>query len=105
MTEFMNIQLFSEKTGISKSALRYYEAKNLLLPRERSTNGYRIYSNEQIATVKLISSLRLADIPIKDIKVYLTENDEAKQKQMMENWINNINKKKDLLSQPPLFRK
>ncbi|WEA37415.1 MerR family transcriptional regulator [Lysinibacillus fusiformis] len=98
MTEFMNIQLFSEKTGISKSALRYYEAKNLLLPRERSTNGYRIYSNDQIATVKLISSLRLADIPIKDIKVYLTENDEAKQKQMMENWINNINKKKDLLT-------
>ncbi|MCG7435127.1 MerR family DNA-binding transcriptional regulator [Lysinibacillus sp. FSL M8-0216] len=48
----MNIQLFSEKTGIFKSALRYYEAKNLLLPRERSTNGYRIYSNDQIATVK-----------------------------------------------------
>ena len=98
MTQFMNIQDFSERTGISKSALRYYETKNLLSPKERSANGYRIYSDDQIATVKLISSLRLADIPIKDIQIYLLENDETRRKQMMENWINNINKKRDLLS-------
>ena len=77
MTELMNIQKFSERTGISKSALRYYEQKRLLCPRERSANGYRVYSDDQVATVKLISSLRLANIPIKDIKVYLLENDEA----------------------------
>ena len=71
LTELMNIQDFSERTGISKSTLRYYEQKNLLIPSERSANGYRVYSNDQIATVKFISSLRLADIPIKDIKVYL----------------------------------
>ena len=94
----MNIQDFSERTGISKSALRYYEAKNLLFPRERSANGYRIYSDDQIETVKLISSLRLADIPIKDIQIYLLENVEARRKQMMENWIYNINKKRDLLT-------
>ena len=68
MNQLMNIQDFSERTGISKSALRYYEAKNLLIPSERSANGYRVYSEDQIATVKLISSLRLADIPIKDIQ-------------------------------------
>lgn len=94
----MNIQDFSERTGISKSALRYYEAKNLLIPCERSGNGYRIYSDDQIATVKLISSLRLADIPIKEIRMYLLENNEARRKQMMENWINNINKKRELLT-------
>lgn len=98
MTQFMNIQDFSERTGISKSALRYYETKNLLTPKGRSANGYRIYSDDQIATVKLISSLRLADIPIKDIQIYLLENDETRRKQMMENWISNINKKRDLLS-------
>ena len=66
----MNIQQFSERTGVSKSALRYYEQKQLLLPRERGANGYRIYSEDQVSTVKLISSLRLADISIKDIKIY-----------------------------------
>ncbi|MED0716388.1 MerR family transcriptional regulator [Aeribacillus composti] len=58
------MQTFSKRTGILKSALRYYESENLLHP-IRSENGYRLYSEEQIATVKLISSLRLADVPIK----------------------------------------
>jgi DNA-binding transcriptional MerR regulator len=93
----MNIQQFSERTGISKSALRYYEQKHLLLPRERSTNGYRVYSEDQIATVKLISSLRLADIPIKNIKGYLSEKDEARRQEMLMDWILNIKKKRSLL--------
>lgn len=95
--ELMNIQQFSERTGISKSALRYYEQKHLLFPRERSTNGYRVYSEDQIATVKLISSLRLADIPMKDIKVYLLENNEEKRQEMLMDWIHNIKKKRSLL--------
>ena len=97
LAELMNIQKFSERTGISKSALRYYEQKHLLFPRERSANGYRIYSEEQIATVKLISSLRLANIPIEDIKVYLLESDEARRQKMLINWIGNIKKKQNLL--------
>ena len=94
----MNIQDFSERTGISKSALRYYEQKNLLSPQERTENGYRVYSEDQIATVKLISSLRLADIPIKDIQIYLLENDETRRKHMLDNWIKYINKKRDQLT-------
>lgn len=94
----MNIQDFSERTGISKSALRYYEQKNLLFPHERSKNGYRVYFDNQIATVKLISSLRLASVPIKNIQIYLWENEEARRQQMMQNWIYNIKKSRDLLT-------
>ena len=97
LTELMNIQKFSERTGISKSALRYYEQKSLLCPRERNTSGYRVYSEDQVATVKLISSLRLAGISIKDIKVYLLENDEAKRQQMLIDWIQNIKEKRNIL--------
>ncbi len=93
----MSIQQFSERTGISKSALRYYEQKHLLFPRERSANGYRVYAEDQIATVKLISSLRLADVPIKNIKDYLLENDEVRQQEMLKGWIHNIKKKRNLL--------
>ena len=93
----MNIQQFSERTGVSKSALRYYEQKQLLLPRERGANGYRIYSEDQVSTVKLISSLRLADISIKDIKIYLLEVDEKTRQQMLTNWIHSIKKKRNLL--------
>lgn len=94
----MNIQDFSERTGISKSALRYYETKNLLIPSERSANGYRVYSEDQIETVKLISSLRLADVPIKDIQNYLMENNEGKRQQMLADWTANIKKTRDLLN-------
>lgn len=57
-----------------KSDLRYYEEMNLLIRKKRSSNGYRVYSEDQITTVKLISSLRLAGIPIKEIKNYYGEN-------------------------------
>jgi DNA-binding transcriptional MerR regulator len=96
MSEFMTIQTFSKRTGISKSTLRYYESENLLHP-IRSKNGYRLYSEEQIATVKLISSLRLADVPIKDIQMYLKENETVRQ-QMISNWIKTLKEKHHLLS-------
>ena len=91
-------QQFSERTGISKSALRFYEQKQLLFPQERSANGYRVYAENQIATVKLIASLRLADLSIKEIKSYLQESNEAIRQQMLDNWIYNIKKKRDLLN-------
>jgi DNA-binding transcriptional MerR regulator len=94
----MTIQAFSERTGISKSALRFYESKNLLRSVSRSTSGYRVYSDDQVSIIKLISSLRLADVPIKDIQAYLKENDDNKRHTMMKNWIQMIKKRQDILS-------
>jgi DNA-binding transcriptional MerR regulator len=94
----MTIQAFSERTGISKSALRYYESKNLLRSVGRTINGYRVYSDDQVSIIKLISSLRLADVPIKDIQAYLKENDDNKRHTMMKNWIQMIKKRQDVLS-------
>ncbi|MFJ7732143.1 MerR family transcriptional regulator [Lysinibacillus sp. NPDC097231] len=93
----MTIQEFSERTGITKSTLRFYETKNLLLPEERRSNGYRVYADSQIATVKLISTLRLADVPINEIQLYLHEQDETLRQEMMQMWIHNIKRKRDLL--------
>jgi DNA-binding transcriptional MerR regulator len=94
----MTIQAFSERTGISKSALRFYESKNLLRSVGRSTSGYRVYSDDQVSIIKLISSLRLADVPIKDIQAYLKENDDNRRHTMMKNWIEIIKKRQDILN-------
>lgn len=94
----MSIQAFSERTGISKSTLRYYESTNLLHPAGRNTSGYRVYSETQVATIKLISSLRLADVPIKDIQAYLKENDDKTRQEMMNNWIQIIKGRLDILN-------
>ena len=79
----MTIQVFSEKVGIAKSAIRYYESKGLLGSVERSASGYRLYREDQIETVRLITSLRMADIAIADIQMYLTEADNSKRQHMM----------------------
>ncbi|MGG2107575.1 MerR family transcriptional regulator [Lysinibacillus pakistanensis] len=97
MKKYMTIHEFSERTGIAKSTLRFYETKNLLLPEERSLNGYRVYADSQIATVKLISTLRLADVPINEIQHYLQEQNEAVRQEMMQKWIQHIKRKRDLL--------
>ncbi|MGY0694829.1 helix-turn-helix domain-containing protein [Virgibacillus sp. FSP13] len=96
MNRFMTIQSFSIKTGIPKSTLRYYEEKGLLQPLERSENGYRVYSDEQVTTAKLISSLRLADVPIKEIQRYLNA-DKIDQEEMTHNWIDLIKQRIDHL--------
>ncbi|MGE7091767.1 MerR family transcriptional regulator [Lysinibacillus sp. NPDC048646] len=97
MNKLMTIQEFSDRTGIPKSTLRFYESKNLLLPIERSSNGYRIYADHQVAIVKLISTLRIADVPITKIQNYLQEHDESVRQNMMSEWVRTIRNKRDLL--------
>jgi DNA-binding transcriptional MerR regulator len=94
----MTIQDFSERTGVSKSALRYYESINLLNSVERNSSGYRVYSDNQVEKIKLISSLRLADVQIKEIQAYLKEDDDIIRQKMMNCWIQMIKKRLDILN-------
>ncbi|QDQ02211.1 MerR family transcriptional regulator [Lysinibacillus fusiformis] len=97
MNKLMTIQEFSDRTGIPKSTLRFYESKKLLLPIERGLNGYRLYANHQVAIVKLITTLRIADVPISEIQNYLQEHDESVRQNMMSEWVRTIRNKRDLL--------
>ncbi len=89
MKSMMTIKEFSTKTGIPKSTLRYYEEKNLLQSVRDQESNYRMYSAEQVSLAKLIASLRTANIPIREIQLYL-KADEAVQKQMKQTWIRTI---------------
>ncbi|MGM9988029.1 MAG: MerR family transcriptional regulator [Bacillaceae bacterium] len=97
MSHLMTIQALSMKTGVSKSALRYYESKNLLCSIQRNNSGYRVYEVSQIEVVKLIASLRLIDVSIKDIKMYLKEQDSVRKQEMVVLWKENIKRKRNLL--------
>ncbi|HYK71837.1 MAG TPA: MerR family transcriptional regulator, partial [Pseudoneobacillus sp.] len=76
----LTIQQFSEKTGMSPSALRFYDKKKLLIPECRLENGYRAYSEEQISVAMIIHSLRNADIKIEEIKDFLNASEQEKSK-------------------------
>ncbi|WP_404469656.1 MerR family transcriptional regulator [Sutcliffiella horikoshii] len=98
MSKYMSIQEFSDRTGVSKSAIRYYESVNLLRSVTRDSSGYRVYSEEQVEIVKLISSLRLADVPIKDIQAFLNEKKEHTRKKMVDLWVRSIRERMEVLS-------
>src|SRR5690606_14280315 len=65
------IKQFAEQTGISQDTIRYYE-KIALLPRaDRKDNGHRIYRQEDIETIRLISCLKKTGMPLGEMRPFL----------------------------------
>ena len=64
----MNIKLASERSGVSSRNIRYYEQAGLLHPDRDPENDYRIYTEEDIRTLKLIRTLRMLDMPLEEIR-------------------------------------
>lgn len=58
--------------GIKTSALRYYEKEGLISPHSRSESGYRLYSLETLALVRLIQRAQRVGFTLSDIKVLLS---------------------------------
>lgn len=66
----MLIGELSERTGVSRRALRYYEEQGLLVP-ERACNGYRVYSDDASLKVSQIQGLFAAGLDSEAIRQYL----------------------------------
>jgi DNA-binding transcriptional MerR regulator len=66
-TDLLSIKEFAEFTGITQSALRYYDEIGLFAPVKRGDNGYRYYSPQQIVTVNLINVLNDLYTTLKEI--------------------------------------
>jgi DNA-binding transcriptional MerR regulator len=65
----MTIGEFSELTGISCSALRYYEEKGLIHV-ERDFGNRRDYSDKDIEWVKFLQRLKNTGMSLKEMKRY-----------------------------------
>lgn len=74
----MTISQFSDRTGLSPSALRYYESQGLIVPELRQPNGYRLYGELQIPEAKLINSLRQAGVGMGEIVRFLQGSNDEK---------------------------
>lgn len=75
----MNIKIASEKTGLTKKAIKYYEMQGLISPLKDEDNNYRVYGDEDIIRLNLIGALRVIDIPVSEIKSLLQGNKNFKQ--------------------------
>lgn len=95
----MTIKDVEERTGLSRSNIRFYEKEKLIEPSRNESNGYRDYSENDVENIKKIAYLRTLGISIEDIrsiifeKVTLQEMLE-KQKEVLKNQITDLNKAK-----------
>ncbi|MNI46498.1 HTH-type transcriptional regulator AdhR [compost metagenome] len=70
MDNLLTIQEMSRQTGLSSHTLRYYEKVGMLEGVARNEQGYRAYSEADVAWVQFLVVLRELDIPIREMKRY-----------------------------------
>jgi len=63
----LTIQQVAEITGISADALRYYDKEGIVSPK-RQVNGYRLYDEDDITSLKNLVILKYARFTLAEIK-------------------------------------
>lgn len=72
MPRRLTIGAFSRRSGLSISALRFYDRAGLLPPAEvDATTGYRLYDESQLPEAELIRDLRRLEMSLPDIQSFL----------------------------------
>ena len=61
-----------ELTGIPATTLRFYDKKGLLQFVRRSVGGVRIFTDKDIAMLRMIQFLRNVDMPIQEISLFVS---------------------------------
>jgi DNA-binding transcriptional MerR regulator len=54
----MTIGELARCVGIRPSAIRYYEARGILVPPQRSASEYRLYGSEALSTIRFVQRAR-----------------------------------------------
>ncbi|WP_342423417.1 MerR family transcriptional regulator [Paenibacillus sp. FSL E2-0178] len=66
-----SIKETAERTGIPEDTIRYYEKIGLLPRAQRKGNSHRIYSDQDLEMMKLISCLKKTGMSLDDMRPYL----------------------------------
>lgn len=67
----MKINEVEAAVGVTKKNIRFYEAEGLLRPARNAGNGYREYSEADVARLQRIKLLRRLDVPLAEIQQLL----------------------------------
>ncbi len=72
-----SIQEVSQKTGLSPHTLRYYEKEGLLTAVERSSGGFRQYSDADLESLGLICCLKNTGMSLQEITRFMALTNEG----------------------------
>lgn len=67
----LSVRETAERTGLSAHTLRYYEKIGLMNPINRSPNGTRCYSADDVGWIEFLKCLRATGMPIGMMKRYM----------------------------------
>ena len=73
--ELLTVRQVSQSYGVSARMLRYYEQMGILESRRKDGYAYRVYDRENVQRLQQIILLRKLQIPIKQIKKILINQD------------------------------
>lgn len=68
----MNISIVAAKSGVLAKTIRYYEGTGLLPPAVRTENGYRVYTEADIQTLRFIKRARHLGFTVEEVSSLLT---------------------------------
>ena len=64
----MQIGEVADQTGLSLRTIRYYEEVGLVTPTSRSAGGFRLYSETDVARLRLIRRMKPLDFSLEEMK-------------------------------------
>lgn len=67
----ITISTLARQSGLSRTALLYYDRLGLLKPFQRSRSGYRLYSSAEVNRLEQICFYRKMGIPLSEMKELL----------------------------------
>lgn len=77
--KYMTISEVSEKYGLSRDTLRYYERVGIIPPVHRTSGGLRDYTEEDCKWVELVKCMRSAGLSVEVLKEYVNLTQQGSQ--------------------------
>ena len=71
----MKIQEFAQLSGLPAKTIRYYESIGILPSPQRTSNGYRNYSEKDLERARFIAGIRSLDLSLDEIAEILAMRD------------------------------
>jgi DNA-binding transcriptional MerR regulator len=64
----MQIGEVAERTGLSVRTIRFYEESGLVVPSARSSGGFRLYTDEDVARLQRIRELKPLEFTLEEMR-------------------------------------
>jgi len=86
------IKELSKESGLSRTALLYYESIGLLAPEARSESNYRLYGEDSLKRLSRICTYRDAGVPLSEIVQILSYEHDV-EREVLERTLSMLNQK------------